>query len=229
MTKRKGPSKPYILKPKPQYPTIFLGYCRPRSPGVIHARFLDSMLELIARSSGKFGIRPTAIETGPLLSRARNSLLSAFLDTTDDFFLWVDSDIIFGIEDLEALLSLNFPIAGSVYYTLDQQGIPVCAHLDELKDQPGEYKSVDLSRLYDAESKPMDPFVISGLGMGFTLIKREVIEALAPIKRLWPFAETDIDHGYGEDLTFCLRAKEKGFLSYIVPQSKVGHIKEIEL
>lgn len=219
-----------LQKPKLQKPmTVFLGYCRPRSPGLIHARFMDSLLECIARSSGKFGIRPIAIETGPLLSRARNSLLKTFLETEDEYFLWVDTDIVFGIDDLEALLALDKAIAGSVYFTLDQAGAPVCAHLDELPDKPGQYEAVDMGRLYDAEGKPMDPFAISGLGMGFTLVRRDVIEALAPIKRLFPFAERDTDHGYGEDLTFCLRAAEKGFETWVVPASKVGHIKEIEL
>lgn len=212
-----------------RFTKIFLGYVRPRSPGLIHARFMDSLLGLIAGSSGKYRIRPVAMEVGPLISRARNRLLEEFLKTDDEYFLWIDTDIVFGISDLEALLALDKAIAGSVYLTLDESQQPVCAHLDELPDSPGRYTDVSLERLYDTEGKPMEPFTISGLGMGFTLVRRDVIESLGPIKRLFPFAERDADHGYGEDLTFCLRAAEKGFEAWVVPASKVGHMKEIEL
>lgn len=209
--------------------TVFLGYVRPRFPGLIHARWHDSLLALIAHSSGLFGIRPIAMESGPLLSRARNRLLEYFLEeTTDEYFLWTDTDTIFNVEDLKALLDAQLPICGALYFTLDQDEQIVCAHLDEDSEDAGSYRDVKLERLLNPEGDgPAEPFVVSGLGMGFTLIKREVVESLAPIKKLWPYAETDVDKGYGEDLTFCLRAKEKGFDSWLVPAVKVGHIKEI--
>jgi len=74
---------------------------------------------------------------------------------------------------------------------------------------------------------------VAGLGCGFTLIKRKVLNDLADSRggtaRLWPYAETGEEEGFGEDLTFGLRAKELGFDSWLVPASKVGHIKEVVL
>lgn len=217
-----------LPSPKAKPPTIFVGYVRPRFPGMVYARFSDSLWALAAASSGLYGMRPIAMESGPLLSRARNNLLRYFLDETDDeYFLSVDTDIIFYPSDLLALLAADKPICGSIYLTLDEQEEKVCAHLDEVSGDAGTYKDVSLERLVSPEGTPEPPFEISGLGMGFTLIKREVIQELSPIKALWPFAESDEEHGYGEDLTFCLRAKDKGFSSWIIPQTKVGHIKAI--
>lgn len=214
-------------------PTIFMATVRPRSPEMIHGQFADSMLRLIAQASGTCGIRPVSVSTGPLLSRARNKLLSQFLEKDDEYILFADTDIIFEWDDLQYLLEQDKPICGSLYFTLDPREQPVIAHLLELEGEPETYRDVPIERAISEGGDPAEPFVVSGLGMGFTLIKREVIQALADakggIKKLWPFAETDEEKGYGEDLTFCLRAKELGFDSWLCPKSRVGHIKEIVL
>lgn len=233
--KRKGPTPRRTPRRKPQasLPKIFLGYVFPRSPGLIHESFMRSVLRLYAGSIGKCMIQPMGIATGPLLSKARNTLLNYFLQGDYDYFLWADTDIEFDYEDLAVLMQSNRDIAGSVYLALDSKGEPVCAHLLEKDGSPGVYADVPLSLCYEDDGAPKEEVRVSGLGCGFTLIKREVIQRLADqkggIKRLWPYAETGEDEGFGEDLTFGLRAAEMGFDSYLIPKSKVGHIKEIVL
>lgn len=200
---------------------------------------MHSILMLFANASGKCLIQPVGCGTGPLLSRARNRLVQQFLEGTYDYFLWTDTDITFQYEDLAALLLADKDIAGSVYFTLDSSGEPVVAHLEERAQEEGDdskgpvYQDVPISKCYGDDGSPAEPFVVSGLGCGFTLIKREVMDALASshggTARLWPYAETGEEEGYGEDLTFCLRAKEMGFDSWLVPASRVGHTKEIVL
>ena len=182
-------------------------------------------------------IKPVGCASGPLLSRARNLLVQQFLEGDYDYFLWTDTDIIYTWDDLAVLLQSDKDIAGSVYLTLDGQNQPVVAHLQEdLGGDDGErkrYRDVPLSDCYGDDSSPKEPFVVAGLGCGFTLIKREVLVALAEshggTARLWPYAETGEEEGFGEDLTFGLRAAELGYNSWLVPASRVGHIKEIVL
>ena len=197
---------------------------------------MRSVLYLFAGATGKCLIQPVGCGTGPLLSRARNRLVQQFLEGTYDYFLWTDTDITFAYEDLALLMQLDKDIAGSVYLTLDGQDQPTVAHLEldpEAEEGSPRYRDVPVHSCYDENSNPKEPFVVSGLGCGFTLIKREVLVALAVshggTARLWPYAETGEEEGFGEDLTFCLRAAELGFESWVVPASKVGHTKEIVL
>lgn len=232
MTKlRKGPSR--ARAQKRQLPKIFLGYVFPRSPGLVHEAWMRSVLYLFAGAQGKCLIQPVGCGTGPLLSRARNQLVQQFLEGDYDYFLWTDTDIEFGWPDLSLLLLTDKDIAGSVYFALNGEGEPVVAHLQEKADEPRVYEAVPFSSCYGDDSSPKEPFTVAGLGCGFTLIKREVLVALAESRggtaRLWPYAETGEEEGYGEDLTFCLRAKEMGFESWLVPASRVGHIKEITI
>lgn len=175
------------------------------------------------------------VGTGPLLSRARNTLLKYFLEGKEhfDYFLWADTDIVFEYEDLAVLMQCDKHIAGSVYLALGAEGDPKVVALREKQDEKGVFEDVPLSDLYAPSGEPKGPVRVDGLGCGFTLIKREVIESLrdakGEIKRLWPYAESDEDAGYGEDLTFGLRARDLGYESFVVPRSKVGHIKEIVL
>lgn len=244
MAKRKGPTPRRNPKAEASnaLTTLFLAYVRPRSPGLVHHDWYESILHLVANTSGRLRTRPVGIATGPLLSRARNELLNMFLQKDDEYLLFTDTDIVFTYRDLYTLLDFmeSHPeagLAGAVYFALGPENERTVVALDELEGSPGVYEDVDIGRLAeelpDGSYDPRPPFPVSGLGLGFTLIRRNVVEDLANvkggIKRLWPFAEQGEDEGYGEDLTFCLRAAELGYKSYLVPAVKVGHIKEIVL
>jgi hypothetical protein len=233
---RKGPTK---ARRGRQLPRVFLGYCFPRSPGLVHEEWARSLLYLFAGAQGKCLIQPVGCGSGPLLSRARNRLVQQFLEGDFDYFLWTDTDISFTYDDLSLLLLADKDIAGSVYFALDGNNEPCIAHLEEEPGAPeGEegkkrYRDVPISKCYDDDSSPKEPFSVAGLGCGFTLIKMRVLVDLADSRggtaRLWPYAESGEEEGFGEDLTFALRAADLGFQSWLVPESKVGHIKEIVL
>jgi hypothetical protein len=210
-------------------PKIFVAYC---TSGLVHEMWMMSLLSFIARSPGKYQIRPAGVTTGPLLSRARNTLVESFLESEDDYMLFTDTDMVFAIEDVDALVASDAPIAGGLYFTAAPSGLqaPWCTALVPSEDGSAYVPLVLPEPTPEDESfTTPDPIEVSCVGMGLTLIKREVLEALAPAKKLWPFAETDEERGLGEDLTFCLRAAEKGFRTVVVPQARVGHIKMVVL
>jgi hypothetical protein len=61
------------------------------------------------------------------------------------------------------------------------------------------------------------------VGAGFTLVHREVYEAIGEdaYRELYP--------GAGEDLSFSWRAREQGYTPILVPDSKPGHHKVVVL
>ena len=208
-----------------QVPHLFLAYVH---PGIVHEMWMMSVLSLIARSPGVFAIRPAGVHTGPLLSRARNTLVEAFLQSSDDYLLFTDTDMVFTFEDVKTLVETDAPIAGALYYSA-ATGIadPWCTALVPSDDDEDTFVPLVVPEPDAATNAPAGPIEVACVGMGLTLIRREVVEALAPVRRLWPFAETVEERGYGEDLTFCLRAAEEGFKTVVVPAARVGHIKEI--
>lgn len=64
------------------------------------------------------------------------------------------------------------------------------------------------------------PRVVAGVGMGLTLIKRQVVEAVCSTYKR-PF---EVEDDRDEDLVFCLRAAEFGFETKVVPHARIGHV-----
>ena len=171
---------------------------------------------------------------GPNIAQPRNELLEAFLKADDDYFLMVDTDIEFQIEDVDALIAADKDIVGGYYlnrYEIGRDPEPVgSVHLGD-----GEYGRPTPDNVGTDHGLVQ----LSGVGMGFTLIKRNVIEKLGS-GSLWPFAEVavsgdtvgavsekakEITHMVSEDITFCHRAMHKGFEVWLNLDTKVRHHK----
>jgi hypothetical protein len=195
-------------------PSILLGYVH---PGTVHNCFVVSLLRLVNDRTQEIAIM--GVGSGPLIARMRNNLVGVFLENKFTHFLSVDTDIEFAPDALHTLLDLDLPIVGATYRGVSSSGssFPVAI----IKGKDGLYERASFKRL---GKKGVTEVV--ALGMGFTLIKREVLEALG-VAALWPFAETLDDKGQplGEDTTFCLRAADVGFKSYLCLDVRVGHMK----
>ena len=184
-------------------------------------------------------------ESGPLISRSRNLLLEHFLETDADYFLAADTDTVFNASDVRYLLEARKPIVGALYYGIlghnPNSTFPVA-----LTKQNGVLQSLDKA--------PKRLTRVDALGMGLTLIRRDVIEKLgANSLKNHPFAETIWcdKHGavcpqeageafgeptscptarhHGEDAVFCLKANKAGFSSWLEPKARIGHCKTVVL
>jgi GT2 family glycosyltransferase len=191
---------------------ILLTYVHPTH---VTTAFMQSVLKLLT-SRSDIGVAGKG--SGPLISRARNELVQHFLDTPATHMFSVDTDIVFEPGILEMLLKADKPIVGAHYMGLSDTGnFPVGNVQEHGMWAKATYKSLK-------GRKGIRP--IGAVGMGCTLIKREVLESLGT-GALWPFAETLAENGQmlGEDVTFCQRAREAGFDSYIHLDARVGHLK----
>ena len=141
-----------------------------------------------------------------LVHQGRNEIAHS---AEGDFLLFIDTDMAFPKSALNKLLSLKKDIVAGLCYSRKAPHLPN-AHM--LVD--GLYKNVlDI---------PDEPFECDAMGTGFMLISRKVLDAFKGEK---PFGfETVNGKELGEDITFCRRAKEKGFEIWCDPTIQIIHM-----
>ena len=146
-----------------------------------------------------------------------------------DYQLWIDSDIVFGIEQFYRLVVMDKQIASGWYVTEDGQTTSVAHWLEE-----GDFKEnggVMNHEMLDGIGKRRKPFTVDYAGFGWLLIKKGIFEH-AEMKYPWfapqmqVFESGEVQDMCGEDVSFCLDAKEAGFEIWCDPRIRVGHEKQ---
>jgi len=197
-------------------------------PGNISFDYHKSFLH--TAQDRRFLIKQIDGRSGVNISSIRNTLHWKFLEGDDDYLLWTDSDISWVPDDVQTLIDTDVPIVSGLYYNVNERGelFPVVTLSGIGKDHRPTLEWTN--EILDQGGITQ----VEGVGMGFCLLKREVVEKVGVRNHLWPFQETErtvkgqTDY-YGEDVTFCLRAKAAGFPIYINLLARVGHKKEIHL
>jgi hypothetical protein len=133
---------------------------------------------------------------------------------------WIDSDISWDVADFIQMYESPHQIVSGIY--LSDRGVPMF--------NPPEGK--DLKEIIE----PGKPFEVENVGFGFVCVKSGVFES---IERPWFSDEfykvTDEETGrekfipYGEDYSWCIKARKAGFSIYIDPQVKVTHNKKVAI
>lgn len=150
---------------------------------------------------------------GPYIHANRNNIQDDFMKTGRDWLLSVDNDIVFTPADVFALYDVADKRGPGIYhgsYVLEG-GVQVCGTWND--EVPMVY--------HNLVQMPTKPTEIGVVGMGFTLVHRDVFEAIGP-GAFWPVNE---EGSTGEDLSFSWRAREAGFTPILVPECNVGHHK----
>ena len=85
---------------------------------------------------------------------------------------------------------------------------------------PVLFKELTEKSWKDYNDYPNELFKLEGIGFGCVLMKTDVLYDMASVYGTWfsPLAN------YGEDLSFCLRAKQLGYDIYCDPNVKCGHV-----
>lgn len=156
---------------------------------------------------------------GTYVHSGRNIILNA---AQGEYLLFIDTDTTWRPECITALVNMNKDIAGALYFKRGRPYGPVVYDHDGIKFVP-------------IKTIPQRAFQCAGLGAGFLLISRKVIEAFKQPENLaeWGYAFDPIkclDPGdaasyyIGEDLSFCAKAKHLGFEIWCDPETVVGHV-----
>ena len=133
--------------------------------------------------------------------------------------MFIDGDMIFPPTGVDQLLSYDLDIVGGVYH---YKGEPYDAVLKKIVKQGND------TVMHSIKDFPQDKlFEVDAIGTGFLLIKMDVFKKIEPpfffhaqphefgMKDM-PFPNNDV----GEDVYFCLKAKEAGFKIYADPTIK---------
>ena len=156
-----------------------------------------------------------------------------------DYQLWIDSDIVFDTGKFWQLCDLANPApdeeTGEVeekeivcgwYLTEDGHTSSVAHWLDE--DEFRKNGGVMNHETIETLTKRKKPFTCDYTGFGWVLIKKGVFENLeypwfAP--KMQVFESGSVQDMCGEDVSFCLDAKEEGMDIWCDPRIRVGHEK----
>lgn len=177
----------------------------------VPAQFAQSLAML-----QKVGEVAVAFQVSSLVYTARNQLAMRAIGMGTDYVLWLDSDMVFPSHVLEYSIKTmeekNIDILSGLYYRRVPPYTPVL-YKKVIKDEMGIHtKEFDVI--------PNDIFIAEGIGFGCVCMKTSVlIDVFAKHHEMFsPLI------GAGEDISFCIRAKECGIDCYVDPQIALGHM-----
>jgi hypothetical protein len=211
-------------------PSIFVAvpYTRPHYGGFVESLLLTEMPERVVFKQ----------LWGVALDAARNYLIDCFLQdqSKPEFILFVDNDASFHGGAILRLIEHNLPMVCGCMYTTSLPPKPTMGqYLGEASNGKHFYKYAEVVRqivslgrdklsdipkvnalMFDEPSL----MEVDGCGMHFTLIRRDVVEAL----RQPYFASLDYESGGGEDFYFCRAVRAAGFPIYADLSIHTGHL-----
>ena len=130
--------------------------------------------------------------------------------------LFIDSDIYFTIEAFERLLSHKKPIVSGLYFGKDEARKPIAYKIIRPRNVFHNFKVEHIDHI--------EPFMeVQGVGLGFCLIRNEVLRSF-DMKRnpFEPFG------GLGEDFSFFVRCRRKGYKIFLDTTLGLKHLGEYE-
>lgn len=185
---------------------------------MVHTAFMQSLLSLRPVGETNF-----ALMASSLIYDARNNLAKQAIDQGYDRILWLDSDMTFGPDLLERLsadldegreyvAALFFrrkqPVSPCIYndYGYNKEGREIIPYINTYEDYP-------MDCIFEVEASGL-----AGVMMKVDLLKKVFEEYGAPFSP---------QPGFGEDISFCIRARTAGHTLYCDSRIKMGHIGQI--
>lgn len=156
---------------------------------------------------------------GSLVDVARNRLIATAIEEKADYILWIDSDMVFEPDVLEKLMKdiqeHDCDVVSSICFVKQAPFRPVI--YSKIRLGAGTDENIAEEYLdYPKDSL----FEVDACGFGCVLMKTSVAETM--LGAAYPcFSRIK---GFGEDISFCVRAKQLGFKIYCDSRVKVGHI-----
>ena len=185
---------------------------------MVHTIFMRALLNL-----NKSGEVQYAISSSSLVYDARNNLAKQAINEGYDRMLWLDSDMDFQpdfLDRLHADLDENrIDIVGGLYFSRKTPLKPI------VYEKVGYYHSEENDEVTPLavpffEYPKEQMFTCEGIGFGGVLMNVSLIKKVQDKFGL-PFSPI---LGFGEDLSFCARARQVGAEIYCDSRAKMGHV-----
>ena len=177
----------------------------------VHVDFVECLANLIRRLKDDGVDFDVWICKGTLAHVARDKVACKAINEGYTHVLWLDADMIFSPDILD---DLRF--CGKDFVTglaCSRRPPYVLCVFNHVSDEKGciAYKLADV---------PEEAFEIQGCGFACVLISTEILKAVMTRHKTC-FLPMKI---YGEDLAFCVRARELGYRIWCEPTVRLGHI-----
>lgn len=184
----------------------------------VHTLFFDAMLRL------RFPADTQVVTSkSSLIYDARNMLARLAVEQDFDRVLWLDSDITFEpdlVERLSAAMDEGREFVTGLYFTRRAPIKPcVYEHCGMIVGSGGRPRPIADS----FTDIPEHVFQVAAAGFGGCMVSVDLIRRIAEKYGL-PFSPIT---GFGEDLSFCLRATELGVPLWCDPSIRLGHVGQV--
>lgn len=181
---------------------------------MVSARFAQSLATL-----KKVDKCVVSFLSGSLVYDSRNKLAGYAIEGEFDYILWLDSDMVFPPDTLERMLKIlderkDIDILSGIYFRRGHPFTPVAFDKLEINDR-GECEFEDMTKVPEGLSE------IAGCGFGCVLMRTDCLFDIAgKYGNVWftPMGNT------GEDVAFCIRARNEGYKIFCEPDIVLGHM-----
>ncbi len=193
-----------------------------------HLQSVDELIELARIPGADFQLNIVRMFGCSLLDHARSRIATNFLATNSDVLLWIDDDMVFDAQqclDICREAHSRRTIVGAVCSTRGVRG-KITAKFGPNVSSLGFGTQ---GGLHEAIS----------VGCGLTAVSRDVLEAIVmrgdlvrcntagegSSEHIYPFYMTLVEDSiwWGEDTSFCIRARRLGFPVMVDTRARVGH------
>ena len=186
---------------------------------MVHTEFMRSLLQM-KRTGDEVGF---VISSSSLVYDARNNLAKQAIENGFDRILWLDSDMSFSADLMARLMAdmdeNNLEMVGGLYFARKAPVVPVCYQ------KVGYYHNEETDEVtpcalnyYDYPQDQLFP--VEGIGFGAVLVDVALVKRVQDKYGL-PFSPI---LGFGEDLSFCIRARDVGANIMCDSRVKCGHV-----
>lgn len=183
---------------------------------MVSARFAQSLATM-----KKHGQCTVSFMIGSLVYDSRNKLAALAVENEVDYILWLDSDMVFSPNTLERMLSVldeheEIDILSGLYFRRGHPFTPVLFSKLEVNKETNLLEWEDMTEIKDGL------FEVAGCGFGGVLMRTDCLFDIAAKEGggVWftPFINA------GEDLAFCVRARQNGYRIFCDPSIEFGHM-----
>lgn len=207
---------------------VVVSWC---DPGEVDGAFAADMMNVAAARRDRLA-QTVRVVGGGLLSRTRNQMVTAFMDSTDAAWLWmIDTDHRVPVEAFDLLVAAAHdtaaPVVGALMFGAWPSDGPYPRPI------PLAYDHIDGSFLPIRTIEPRRLHRVDGTGTGCLMVHRSVLQRIRDdaddgVKDWCWFQDGPIGDGrwLSEDLTFCKRVTERGFPIHVHTGAVLPHHKQ---
>ncbi len=172
-------------------------------------------------SMSRVGASKYSFLANSLVYDARNMLAREAIETGADRIMFIDSDMVFAsdlMERLAADLDDGMDFVGGIYVKRRLPTLPVLYDTAEIVNVDGRQKG----RTHSYTDYPKDQvFEVAACGFGAVMMNVDVLRAVSDV---YPEPFSPIPGTFGEDISFCWRARQLGYKLYCDSRIKLGHV-----